>query len=193
MRTIHKMTLAALLPPLLLVPACGDDRTTAPLPEAVAQQSDGNGVGTQQAPPIHAQPLTGRHAFMDDVAIQIRNKPDGRPTGVVNVRDATHLAVLEITIQPGARFPWHTHPGPVAVAVVEGEFRYIYADDCVPRDYSHGAFIDPGFDNVHMAYNPSETTVTRVIATFFGVPADGPLTIPVDAEQGAALDEKCGL
>jgi hypothetical protein len=35
--------------------------------------------------------------------------------------------------------------------------------------------------------------VTRVIATFFGVPADGPLTIPVSAEVGADLDEKCGL
>jgi quercetin dioxygenase-like cupin family protein len=193
MRTTRKATLAALLPPLLLLTACGDEVGAAPLTEPLAPPSEGSGVALQQMPPIHAEPLTGRHVFTDNVAIQIRNTPDGRPTGVVNVRDATHLAMLEITIEPGARFPWHTHPGPVAVAVVEGEFRYVYADDCVPRDYSHGAFIDPGFDNVHTAYNPSETSMTRVIATFFGVPADGPLTIPVSAEVGADLDEKCGL
>jgi len=193
MRTTRNALLPALLPPLFLLTACGDEGATAPPTEPLAEQSQGSAVSRQQLPPIHAEPLTGRHVFTDDVAIQIRNKPDGRPTTVANVRDATHLAVLKITIQPGARFPWHTHPGPVAVAVVQGDFVYIYADDCVRRDYSQGAFIDPGFENVHTAINPSEVNETVVIATFFGVPAEGPLTIPVSPEDGAALDQKCGL
>ncbi len=193
MRTFHRAILTALLSPLLLLSACADEGTTAPHADSVAQQSTVGDVALQELPPIHVELLTGRHVFKDDVAIQIRNKPDGRRTGVSNVRDATHLVVAKITIQPGARFPWHTHPGPVAVALAEGDFVYVYADDCVRRDYSGGAFIDPGFDNVHMAYNPSETDVTVAIATFFGVPAEGPLTIPVSPEEGEALDEQCGF
>jgi quercetin dioxygenase-like cupin family protein len=192
MRTSHRAILTALLlPPLLLLNACGDEGTTAPHADAVAQQSIGGDVALQELPPIHVELLTDRHVFTDDVAIQIRTKPDGRRTGVANVRDATHLVVAKITIQPGARFPWHTHPGPVAVAIAEGEFRFIYADDCVRRDYSDGAFIDLGED-VHMAYNPSDE-VTVAIATFFGAPAEGPLTIPVSPEEGEALDAQCGF
>ena len=192
MRTTFGAILAILFP-LLLLAACSDEGTTVSSLGSVAQQTHASSPAPQDLPPIHAEPLTERHAFKDDVAVQIRNKPDGRRTTVANVQDATHLAVLEITIQPGARFPWHTHPGPVVVAVVEGEFTYVYADDCVRRDYSGGALIDPGFDNVHMAYNPNEASVTRVIATFLGVPADGPLTIPVNEDEGAVLDERCGL
>jgi hypothetical protein len=61
------------------------------------------------------------------------------------------------------------------------------------RHYPQTAFVDPGFDNVHMAYNPSETQEAVLIAVFLGAPAAGPLTIPVSPEQGAALDAKCGL
>lgn len=160
------------------------------------------GIGPSEAeetpPPISAEPLTQRHAFTDDVAVQVRDKPDGRSTEVVNLRDASRIAVLEITIQPGAAFPWHTHPGPVLATVVEGDddgaFVYVYPDDCVERPYEVGeAFVDPGLDNVHVAYNPSETEETVVIATFLGVPEDGPLTLPVDEAEGAALDQRCGI
>jgi hypothetical protein len=155
--------------------------------------------------PISAEPLTQRHVFPDDVAVQVRDKPDGRSTEVVNLRDASRLAVVEITIQPGAHFPWHTHPGPVLAAVAAGDgdgaFVYVYADDCVERPYEVGeAFVDPGGDNVHTAYNPSDSEETVVIATFIGVPEFDPddpdasaLTLPVDEEQGAALDHKCGI
>jgi hypothetical protein len=36
--------------------------------------------------------------------------------------------------------------------------------------------VDPGRGNVHTAFNPSDD-VTVVIATFFEVPAEGPLTL----------------
>lgn len=155
--------------------------------------------GAQDASaPITAEPLTQRHAFPDDVAIQVRDKPDGRSAEVINLRDASNIAVVEITIQPGAQFPWHTHPGPVLASVTEGDqdgaFTYIYPDDCVERPYEVGeAFVDPGGDNVHMAYNPSETEETVVIATFIGVPEDGPMTLPVDDVEGADLDAQCGI
>lgn len=101
---------------------------------------------------------------------------------------------LKITVQPGARFPWHTHPGPVLVAVTAGELTYVYADDCVQRPYPAGsAFVDPGFDNVHMAFNPGTEDEAVLIATFLGAPPEGALTLPVDAAEGEALDAKCGL
>jgi quercetin dioxygenase-like cupin family protein len=149
-------------------------------------------------PPIHIELLTQhRHEFTDDVRAQIRAKPDGRPMGVANLRDASNMMIAEITVDPGGMFPWHTHPGPVLVAVAEGDFVFIFADDCVERPYKAGeAFVDLGKD-VHMALNPSETEDTVLIATFLVAPdadAEDPrITVPVPAEEGAALDDECGI
>lgn len=143
-------------------------------------------------PPIQAELLTssGHNAFTDDVAVQLRDKPDGRPAEVVNLRDGSRLAVAEFTIQPGAWFPWHTHPGAGLVAVTQGELVYIYADDCVERRYGDSeGFVDPGL--VHTAYNPGESE-TVVVASFVGVPEGAPLATPVGGEAGAALNERCG-
>ena len=143
-------------------------------------------------PPIQVEPLTneGHNAFTDDVAVQLRNKPDGRPTEVVNLRDGSNLAVAEFTIQPGAWFPWHTHPGAGLVAVTQGELVYIYADDCVERRYGETeGFVDPGL--VHTAYNPGDSE-TVVLASFVGVPEGAPLATPIDGAQGAALNDRCG-
>jgi quercetin dioxygenase-like cupin family protein len=143
-------------------------------------------------PPILIEPLTLRHEFTDDVAAQIRLKPEGRPRTVVNLHDASKIAVLRFTVQPGVRFPWHTHPGLVLVTVTQGELVYVYADDCVRRPYpADTAFVDPG-NNVHFAFNPSAGE-TILVATFLGIPATGPLTIPVAAATAAELDAKCGI
>jgi quercetin dioxygenase-like cupin family protein len=143
--------------------------------------------------PIHAQPRTaaGHNQFTDDVAVQVRDRPEGRPTTVVNLRDASSIAVGEFTIQPGAWFPWHTHPGTGLVALAQGDLVFIYADDCVERRYDQGeAFVDPGI--VHTAYNPSDSEVTVAIATFLGVDAGAPLATPVDADTATALNATCG-
>jgi hypothetical protein len=144
-------------------------------------------------PPIAVEMLTARHEFTDDIAAQVRVKPAGRPTEVINLKDASNIAVLRFTVQPGVRFPWHSHPGLVMVTITQGELVFVYADDCVERPYPMGtAFVDPGFGNVHYAFNPTgEETV--LVATFLGVPATGPLTIPVDAAESTALDAKCNV
>ncbi len=163
-------------------------------PPTVAEAAPAS-VDHHTAPPpaIFVEPLTGRHEFTDDVAAQIRLKPEGRSREVVNLHDASKMAVIRVTVQPGARFPWHTHPGPVLVAVTQGELVYVYADDCVERRYPAGtAFVDPGFTNVHFAFNPTAGEAVFV-ATFLGAPATGPLTIPVPAAEAAALDAKCGV
>lgn len=170
--------------------ACQRDVSTAP--EGAVSDTPGTRPAlAETVAPIAIEALTARHTFTDDVSAQFRLKPEGRPRDVVNLQEASRMAVLRITVQPGARFPWHLHPGPVMVAVTQGELTYVYADDCIDRDYASGtAFVDPG-NNIHYAINRTEQE-TVLIATFFGVPAEGPLTIPVAADDAAGYDEKCG-
>jgi quercetin dioxygenase-like cupin family protein len=131
-------------------------------------------------PPIALELLTPRSTFTDDVDFRIRYKLEGtdRPSrNVLHLEDPSRTAVARITVQPGAQFPWHTHPGPVIVDIAEGELVYVQASDCVERSYPQGtAFVDPGRGNVHTAFNPTDGE-TVLIATFFEVPETGPLTI----------------
>jgi quercetin dioxygenase-like cupin family protein len=135
-------------------------------------------------PPISVEPLTGRAVFTDNVDLQIKDKLDGKATEVVNVKDPSRTVTARITVQPGAQFPWHTHPGPVVVNVVEGELTFVAADDCVERDYpADTAFVDAGGDHVHTAFNPTEGP-TVLMATFFGAPpgaGSAGLLIPAEA------------
>jgi quercetin dioxygenase-like cupin family protein len=150
-------------------------------------------AGENGPEPIASEQLTDRHEFTDEVAVRITITPEAGPQKSVELDDATHLAVIRVTVQPGARFPWHSHPGPVLVSVVSGELVYVDADNCRERAYPAGtAFVDPGFDNVHTAFNAGDEE-TVLVATFLGAPAEGELTIPVDRELAATLDEQCGL
>jgi len=138
--------------------------------------------GAQQPPPpIATEFLTARATFTDDVDLKVKFKLDGKATGVVNADDPSRTVVARFTVQPGAQFPWHTHPGPVVVNVTEGELVYVGADDCVERPYPAGtAFVDPGHGHVHTAFNPTDD-VTVLVATLFEAPAEGPLLIPAEA------------
>jgi quercetin dioxygenase-like cupin family protein len=168
---------------------CADQAPTA----SEGTTGSTHGPASVESPaPITTELLTGRHEFTDDIAAQFRLKPEGRPQKVVNLDDPSRMAVLRITMQPGARFPWHTHPGPVMVAATQGDLVYVYGDDCVERTYPAGtALLDPG-SNIHFAFNPTGGE-TVLIATFLDGPATGPLTIPVDAGRSAALDAECGV
>jgi quercetin dioxygenase-like cupin family protein len=162
---------------------------------ASANAPSGGGAVADVAPPlpIASEPLTQRHEFTDDVSVQVRLKPSGRSREVINMDDASRMAVVRFTIQPGVRFPWHSHPGLVMVAVTKGELVFVYGDDCVQRRYPTGtAFVDPGFGNVHYAFNPTGGELV-IVATFLGVPnAPAALTNPVSPTESAALDAKCG-
>ena len=156
-----------------------------PLAVAATIAAGAVAVGTLQAetppPPIAVELLTQRAVFTDDVELQIRNKLDGHATDVSNSHDPSRTVVAKITVQPGAQFPWHTHPGPVIVNIAQGELTYVMAHDCLDRPYPAGtAFVDPGRGMVHTAINRTDT-VTVLFATFFEVPPTGPLTIPLDA------------
>jgi len=145
-------------------------------------------------PPILIELLTPRSLFTDDVRGQFRIKLEGEQrTTVVNMLpDASRTVVAKITVQPGAQFPWHTHSGPVIVNVAQGELVYVEASDCIERPYPAGtAFADPGHGHVHTAFNRIGSVPVVVYATFFEVPAQGPLTItegvetPADCQVGS--------
>ena len=78
-----------------------------------------------QQPPIASEPLSGRAPFPDDVDVKLKVKLDGQERIVVNATDPSRTQVVRFTVQPGARFPWHTHPGPVIVNVTQGELVYV--------------------------------------------------------------------
>lgn len=140
-----------------------------------------------QAPtqPITVESLTGRAVFTDNVDLKVKIKRD-RATSVLNSKDPSRTVVAKITVQPGAQFAWHTHPGPVIVNVTSGELVYVEAEDCVEHAYPKDtAFIDPGRGHVHTAFNPTNVP-TVLVATFFEAPAQGPLLIP--AEEPAGCD-----
>jgi hypothetical protein len=141
--------------------------------------------GAQTEPlPIAVEVLTPLSVFTDDVDLEVEYKlDDTRRRREVEVEGASRTVVARITIQPGAQFPWHSHPGPVFVNVTQGELVYVRAGDCVERSYPMGtAFVDPGRRSVHTAFNPTSGE-TILMATFFNVPEAGPLTITEGIEE----------
>jgi quercetin dioxygenase-like cupin family protein len=135
----------------------------------------------QPPPPIATEFLTGRAVFTDDVDLKLKIKLDGGETRVVNAKDPSRTLVARFTVQPGAQFPWHSHPGSVIVNVTKGELVYVDAEDCVERPYPAGtAFVDPGHGHAHTAFNPTDEE-TVLVATFYEAPAQGPLLIPAEA------------
>ena len=131
-------------------------------------------------PPIAAEPLTARSVFPDLVDMKIKLKDHHGGTTVVNVDNPSRTVDVKYTVQPGARFPWHTHYGPVIVNIISGSLTYVDSDACGETTYSPGqAFVDAGHGHVHSAYNPG-TGPTVFIATFFEAPETGALLLPAD-------------
>ena len=111
----------------------------------------------------------------------------GGTDNVLNMPDPSRTVVARITVQPGAQFPWHTHPGPVIVNIAQGELVYVEASNCIERPYPAGTvFVDPGHGHAHTAFNRT-SGVTVFYATFFEVPAEGPLTVT----QGIVAPANC--
>ena len=78
------------------------------------------------------------------------------------------------------------------VNIAQGELVYVEASDCIERPYPAGtAFVDPGHGHVHTAFNRLGGVPVVLYATFFEVPAQGPLTItegvetPADCQVGS--------
>ena len=61
--------------------------------------------------------------------MKLKLKSHDGGTTAVNVDDPSRTVDIRYTVQPGARFPWHTHYGPVIVNIVSGSSQIRDAGD----------------------------------------------------------------
>lgn len=132
--------------------------------------------------------LLGHGTFLDDVSMTLRNKILGRRTHVVQMKGASDLFVLRISIEAGGVAPWHNHEGVgFLVNLGPGVLTNFLGEDCEARLFYPGdAFIDPGHGDLHAVRNDSDQEIV-ILATF--VATDGPPVIPESppAECGHVL------
>ncbi len=115
----------------------------------------------------------------------LREKVDGRQS---------KLTVLELEYAPGAGTPPHSHPGPVAVYVLDGAIQS-QVDDGPLTTYRHGeSFFEPAHGKHRVSRNASPDVSARFLAYFLTHP-DEPLTTPASDKATAApeYDEKGNL
>ena len=130
--------------------------------------------------------------FPDGVTMQIKNRR-GTGTEVINLnQDASYTTTMEAIFGESEVTDWHTHPGPIIMNVVSGDFVYM-ADDCVKHTYTAGEALIDGGNIPHTAWNPNDDEETVVVATFLGAPKDGPLTEFLPEDERDALNDECGL
>jgi quercetin dioxygenase-like cupin family protein len=90
------------------------------------------------------------------------------------------VVIQQSIFSPGAG-PWHTHPGPSFVYVVEGQIklqRHNAKDGCTETQvYGPGSLYFEVANEVHRAVVMSETSAVLLV-TRFNIPVGGAITIP---------------
>lgn len=102
---------------------------------------------------VHITPLS---------AGTIGSKVDAHSAGIeIETHGPRDMLVTSIVVDPGGSFGWHTHPGPVLVAVSHGTLAFYqpHGSHCPRSTVTAGqAFIEDGGD-VHLARNEGSTPV----------------------------------
>ena len=97
----------------------------------------------------------------------------------IEAKQGLTVATQQITFQPGGQSGWHSHPGPVFIAVKEGTMTF-YEDDCSSRVVMAGqGFLDTG-SHAHIARNETGSPAVNVV-TYFAPP--GTTVLRIDAPQ----------
>jgi quercetin dioxygenase-like cupin family protein len=92
----------------------------------------------------------------------------------VRVKGPTEVVFAEITIEPGGFTGWHTHPGPLVVAVRSGALTRYLADCRTETSTAGDSFVEhAGRRAVHMGVNRGSVPVVLLVS--YVVPAGGPL------------------
>jgi quercetin dioxygenase-like cupin family protein len=92
----------------------------------------------------------------------------------IRSRGPTEVVFAEITIEPGGSTGWHTHPGPLVVAVRSGTLTRFLADCRAEISTAGESFVEPaGRRAVHMGVNRGSEPVVLLVS--YVVPAGGPL------------------
>jgi hypothetical protein len=111
--------------------------------------------------------LVGRATF--DESFRVHRMTRG-PVGddwevMVKAKPALDVAVQSIVFAPGSQSGWHSHPGPVFIAVKEGTMTFYESDDpnCEPVVRTAGqGYLDTG-EHAHIARNETTVPATNVV------------------------------
>jgi quercetin dioxygenase-like cupin family protein len=174
-RTITKQL--ALLGATLLLAACGDEAPPPTGPsETDASLAAWHGAAHHATAGVALQatePFTVR-APLDPYRIQ------QLPDFMVHSKARTDIVFQRSIFAPGAG-PWHTHPGPSFVYVVEGQIqleRFTKKDGCFETPvYGPGSTYFEVAEEVHRAVVVSAESAVLLV-TRFNIPVGGAITIP---------------
>lgn len=174
-RLVSELALAS-----LLLLSCGDADAppTAPSGDGRAASADHalHGGGATSAATASLEPFTFR-APLDPY--RIHQLPDYLAHSTVR----SDMVVQRSIFAPGAG-PWHTHPGPSFIYVIEGEIkleRYDRRDGCTETPvYSAGMAYTEVAEQVHRAVVTSAQPAV-VLVTRFNIPVGAPITTMVAA------------
>lgn len=107
--------------------------------------------------------LVGNPAMADDAATAKPNPPVLKEvTAQFPKGDHVEFRVMTATLQPGTHSPWHTHPAPVAVYVLDGTFT-LETKGAEPRSMTVGQALLEPVDIEVRAANLSDVPTTVVI------------------------------
>jgi quercetin dioxygenase-like cupin family protein len=169
---------------------CDGGMTVAPessaaRPEGGLSQgtADGSISGTQHS--MHGMGMTTDVITLDLDPFTFRapldpfviNQP---PDFMIHSRATKDIVIQRSVFVPGAG-PWHTHPGPSFVYVIQGEIKlekFTTKDGCTetPVFVPGSAYFEVA-DEVHRAVVVSAESVVLLV-TRFNIPVGGPVTIP---------------
>jgi quercetin dioxygenase-like cupin family protein len=127
--------------------------------EPVAEGHDHAARGHDPMAGVTIEPLASA-----EIGAEVRAEGNG-----IQLRTNGPKAMLtaRITLEPGGSFGWHSHPGPVLVAVDRGTFSLTQVESrrCKTHRFGAGeAFVEDG-GRVHLGRNATGERV-RVFATF---------------------------
>ena len=159
-----------------IVGACNDraETPTGPAQErSIAQPHHSMNHATVNAVPLALDPFTFR-APLDPY--KIHQLPDF----MVHSTATSDIVIQRSVFAPGAG-PWHTHPGPSFVYVIEGEIkleRFSKHGGCTATQvYGPGKAYFEIADEVHRAVVVSAQSAVLLV-TRFNIPVGGAITIP---------------
>jgi quercetin dioxygenase-like cupin family protein len=103
----------------------------------------------------------------------------------IEAKQGLEVVTQQIVFAVGGQSGWHSHPGPVFIAVKEGTMTF-YEEDCSSKVLSAGeGFLDVG-EHAHLARNESGTPATNIVTYF--VPPNTPVTALRDSSAPQPLN-----
>lgn len=127
-----------------------------------------NGTMVQaQVPPVAVVPLAPVAVFGEINFIRVRKQTDTDPFWMSRIKTEgqSDLHVVQVTIQPGASLPWHTHIGPSFVIVKSGTATFYHGNDptCTAESVPAGtSLFEPG-DDLHIVRNEGTEPLVNIV------------------------------